>query len=201
MKKALSVLLAIAILCTMSTAMAAKPSKSNAKTPVNAFDFTERYAARLVEFQEFLGDDPYKFGIGFPIPVYPTQGSSNLITAACSAGVITFDPANMEIVEWNNIVFVENDGVDKNNDRVVAASAAVSALEYDVTDANLYTISTKMPIAAKGYTEVVESILTNMEKYSNMKDDQQTLFYKGNYSYFVEKTTIMGKRIITLYAK
>ena len=114
MKKALSVLLAIAILCTMSTAMAAKPSKSNAKTPVNAFDFTERYAARLVEFQEFLGDDPYKFGIGFPIPVYPAQGSSNLITAACSAGVITFDPANMEIVEWNNIVFVENDGVDKN---------------------------------------------------------------------------------------
>ena len=40
-----------------------------------------------------------------------------------------------------------------------------------------------------------------MEKYSNMKDDQQTLFYKGNYSYFIEKSTVMGKRIITLYAK
>ena len=200
MKKALSLLLALAILCTMPAALAAKPTKSKAKTPVNAFDFTERYAARLIEFQEVVGDTPYLFGIGFPIPVYPSQ-DTDLITAACSAGVIVFDPANMDIVEWNNIIFIEDDGIMKNNDRVVAASVAVSALEYDATDDSLHKISTKLPIAAKGYTDVLDGILTDMSKYSNMKDNEETLIYTGNYRYFLKKDTFNNKRILTLYAR
>lgn len=183
MKKLLAVVLALVLMI---------PTSGFAeKKYVYALTFCELYTERMLKMESYLNLSVSNIGIEPYTAPYLKKDDNSVIVADCSAGTLYIRKDDMKIVEWLDILMIINSDSDSFYRRMSSCAAAISALEYDVTEASILKLKGYDP-AIYVYQNILSGIIYDKNILDKAFSVGNVLIYEGKYKYYLNGKTIDG---------
>ena len=179
MKKFVSMILVV-VLLPFAVASAEKTKK------VDAFVFFGLYVKRMLDYQTIYNVDVDLHVEGMNIPM-TIDGETEVNT---TAGSITFSASDYLVNEVWMEVYNSDDSYEQNNQKLIRACAAMSALEYTEHEENVMKLEygAKLggaPSAIQKMSSLFSSgLVTIISKAASMRQSTRSLVYFDNYKYY-----------------
>jgi len=184
MKKLLSAVLIISLLLPT----VAFASSTDAR---GAFEFCELFCQR---FTEYVKDDELDYDLyiqkDFVSPIAPV----GTIMIEVAAGLMCINEDDFTVHQLMMTLFDENASDEKNVENSVICVMAMSALEYDYTDNNIFAQKAKaFGGPASGVeaaidvwnNDIIPIITTEKMRQQVIETKERVLIYSGNYHYYL----------------
>lgn len=183
MKKLLSTILAVLLLLPT----VAFASSTDAR---GAFEFCELFTQR---FTEYVKDDELDYDLyiqkGFVSPFAPV----GTIMIDVAAGLMCINEDDFTVHRLGMTLFDVNASDEKNVENTVICLMAMSALEYDYTDDNIFAQKAKafggpasgVEAAIEVWNNDIIPIVTEKMFQQVIETKKRVLIYSGNYHYYL----------------
>lgn len=178
MKKLLAVVLALVLMIPVSGFAE--------KKYVYALTFCELYVQRLLEMAEALGIDMGSIGYEPFSSPFDSYNNPQLMEAQCSAGTLVICKDDLKVIEWSDILLFVDDDSNSFTKKITSCSASISALEYDVTEANILYLTKRTKPAMAVYLDILSDVFKDQNIFSRAFSEGNVLIYEGKYKYYLD---------------